>query len=201
METRADSLQDDLQTLDEGHRAAQCLPLVRQVAARLRRRFGWIDPGELDGYAFIGLTRAAADFEPDRGGSFGPYAVVKGMFHAIDEMRRDGLIRRCGADVPPTSALPGEDVEDPRGDLTFQQMMDHDAAETLLASLPDDDRMLLMMYYGQSMTFREIGRIRGLSEASICMRHRALIQQLRRVARRSAAPGRRCLAGARGTHG
>ena len=38
------------------------------------------------------------------------------------------------------------------------------------------------MYYSKHMTFREIAQVFEISESSVCLRHKALIRRLRRLA-------------------
>ncbi len=159
------------------------LALVRKVAARLQRRFGWLDADELASYAYLGLRKAARDYDPTRSADFGAFASVKGMYLAIDEMRRDGLVRRPDSQQTPAGPIEGE-LPDPDGEDALRDLVNRDTAEALLAALPQEDRDLLMMYYGQGMTLREIGQVRGVTEAAVCVRHQQLLAKLRRCARR-----------------
>jgi RNA polymerase sigma factor (sigma-70 family) len=105
------------------------------------------------------------------------------MYLAIDEMRRDGLVRRPDSQQAPAESIKGE-LPDPDGEDSLRDLVNRDTAEALLAALPQDDRDLLMMYYGQGMTLREIGQVRGVTEAAVCVRHQQLIAKLRRCAKR-----------------
>ena len=37
------------------------------------------------------------------------------------------------------------------------------------------------MYYADGLTFREIGEVMEISEASVCLRHKAILGRLRRM--------------------
>ena len=121
------------------------------------------------------------------------YASQKGLFWAIDEMRKDGVLRRrSSANMPRVlpfsdatlSANTDEgwtpDIHDVKADHAQNLMEVRDLSRTLLKRLEEPDRNLLMMYYTEHMTFREIARILKISESSVCLRHKALIKRLRR---------------------
>jgi RNA polymerase sigma factor (sigma-70 family) len=156
--------------------------LVRQVTGRLHRSYPWIDRDELASYAYLGLLRAARSFDPERSRSFGAYAAVKGVYHAIDEMRKDGMVRRAGDARQDAQSLRAE-VVDPAGQRDMDRLCNRDLSRALLDLLGPDDRKLLMMYYGQSMTFAEIAEVRGVTESAVCMRHGQVIRRLRHQAR------------------
>lgn len=170
------------------------LSLGRQIAARLKRRYTWVPMEDLYSYALLGLTMAADAFDETRGVPFPNFASQKGMFWAIDQMRKDGVLRRrSSANMPrvlPFSEASGvqrdEDAWTPEvEDLGADDDRDHfearDLCHTLLQQLRRQDREMLIMYYTERMTFREIAKVFGISESSVCLRHKALIRKLRRM--------------------
>ncbi len=171
--------------------AEEHLPLAATITQRLQRRYPWIDSEDLYGYALLGLTQAARSFCGDRGVSFAGYARVKGGFLAVDAMRQDGLLRRADAATTPATLCWSQYISDgPEGGAC--EVLDeqsacghhtvdvHDLVASILGSLDPDDRRLLLMYYADGMTFREIGQVYHLADSTICLRHKALLRRLRR---------------------
>lgn len=171
------------------------MTIARQIASRLKRRYTWVNMDDLYSYALLGLTMAANAFDASRGVPFPNFASQKGMFWAIDQMRKDGVLRRrSSANMPrvlPFSEAAGSadpdqawtpDVKDHHAENDAHQMEARDLCVQLLKQLRGDDRQLLVMYYAQHMTFREIAKVFDISESSVCLRHKALIRKLRRLA-------------------
>ena len=53
--------------------------------------------------------------------------------------------------------------------------------EAALKRLPERERMLLVLYYQQNMTLKEIGEIINVSESRVCQLHSQAIMKLRNV--------------------
>jgi RNA polymerase sigma factor (sigma-70 family) len=170
------------------------MTIARQIASRLKRRYTWVAMDDLYSYALLGLTMSADAFDETRGVPFPNYASQKGMFWAIDEMRKDGLLRRrSSVNMPrvlPFTEATGSagdegwtpDIHDTSSEIDRRQMEARDLCVAMLGQLRQQDRQLLTMYYSEHMTFREIANVFGISESSVCLRHKALIQRLRRMA-------------------
>ena len=168
------------------------MPLASQIAARMKRRYSWVNMEDLYSYSLLGLTMAANAYEPHRGVPFANFASQKAMFWAIDEMRKDGILRRRNAkttprfisinDTPSDSDQIGLDVPDDSSAEQRHELEARDLCATMLDHLRSQDRQLLTMYYGQQLTFKEIARIFSISESSVCLRHKALIKKLRKMA-------------------
>jgi RNA polymerase sigma factor (sigma-70 family) len=168
------------------------LSLAQQIAARMKRRYTWVNMDDLYSYSLLGLTMAANAFEPHRGVPFANFASQKAMFWAIDEMRKDGILRRRSAksgprfisihDTSPENDQLNVDVADGRADEARDKLEARDLCYTLLDHLRAQDRQLLMMYYSQQLTFKEIAKVFHISESSVCLRHKALIRKLRKMA-------------------
>ncbi|MBN1942373.1 MAG: sigma-70 family RNA polymerase sigma factor [Phycisphaerae bacterium] len=171
------------------------MPIARQIASRLKRRYTWVSMEDLYSYSLLGLTMSANAFDPARGVPFPNFASQKGMFWAIDQMRKDGVLRRrSSASMPrvlPFSEASGlvdhdetwtPDVQDRHAEKEHRQLEARDLCTALLRQLRNQDRQLLIMYYSKHMTFREIAKVFEISESSVCLRHKALIRRLRRLA-------------------
>lgn len=168
------------------------LSLARQIAGRLTRRYGWVDRDDIYSYSLLGLILATRRYNPSQGSSFSHFAAQKGLFLAIDEMRKDRVLcRRDRTDGVRFSSLEvgGDDdvagtvdLVDPWSLRESVRAEARDIVLSLLSHLTDIDRQLLTMYYSDEMTYSEISKVLKLSESSICLRHRKLLDKLRKFA-------------------
>jgi RNA polymerase sigma factor (sigma-70 family) len=107
------------------------------------------------------------------------------MFLAIDEMRKDGLLRR--ADAPTLKLEPnspeGElELPDPGSDRESQRLEAREFCGRLLQRLSEPERSLLEMIYSDKLAYKEIASIFQISESAVCLRHKAVLAKLRRQA-------------------
>ncbi|MFP4106972.1 MAG: sigma-70 family RNA polymerase sigma factor [Phycisphaerae bacterium] len=182
------AMKPDTRNLVEDH-----VPMARQIAARLKRRYMWVNRDDLYSYALLGLTLTARLYDPERGVPFPQFAARKALFMAVDEMRKDGIVRRSNVKKLPHHISLNEpvtddgntelDLADYRIDQQLEQMEAKDLCRALLKRLRSNDRRLMMMYYGDHMTFREIAEVMDISESSVCLRHKALLDKLKKMAR------------------
>jgi len=159
------------------------LSMVGAIASRLHRWYGWVGTDDLGSYAYLGLVEAARVYQPGRGIPFEKYAFRKAMYAAIDEMRKDGVLKRRGATPRPSIVPLTPDIPDPSVPKAMASVERRDMCETLLGRLCQKDRQLLLMYYADQMTFKQIGDVFDISESAVCLRHKALIERLRRLSR------------------
>ncbi len=81
--------------------------------------------------------------------------------------------------------LPRENLpvsDDPSPGLT-DALNARDFFRSALRRLAAQDRQLLLMYYADGLTLREIGCVLGISESAACLRQKALSAELRRTVR------------------
>lgn len=177
-----------METMDEtrtGPSAPDHLPVAGRIALCLHRWYGWVGMDDLRSYAYLGMALAAKSYRADRGVAFEMFASRKGMFLAIDEMRKDGVLRRRRAGPMPTTTVLTADIPDPRGSRGYERLERLDMCRMLLGGLRTQDRQLVMMYYADGMTFREIAKVFSISESAACLRHKAVLDRLRRIGRRT----------------
>lgn len=62
----------------------------------------------------------------------------------------------------------------------LEEERQHTAVDEAMQALPARERDVMLMYYRQDMTFKEIGRQIGVSESRVCQLHRAAVERLRR---------------------
>jgi len=49
----------------------------------------------------------------------------------------------------------------------------------VVEKLPEDERLIITLYYYEELTFKEIGKIMRLSESRVCQKHSAVMKKLR----------------------
>lgn len=158
------------------------MDLAQRIATRLYRWYSWVCIDDLKSYAYLGLALAAKTYKPDRGVPFVNFASQKAMYLAIDEMRKNGILHRRRANPGPTIGALVPDIPDPGATNQLQLIEKRDLCYALLRKLREQDRHLLMMYYSDQLTFKEIARVFKISESAVCLRHKALIGKLRKLA-------------------
>jgi RNA polymerase sigma factor (sigma-70 family) len=167
--------------------------LSQQIARSLKRRYPWVEMDDLEGYAFLGLALAAKGYRAELGIPFPSYAGRKGMFLAVDEMRRARILRHASAAKRPRFV--GINALDPQGepigaleaastdsDRDMARLEARDTLAFLMGQLRPQDRRLLLLHYADGLNFREMGAVLGLSESGACLRHKSLLAKLRHLA-------------------
>lgn len=157
------------------------LPMIDQIAACLHRRYRWVEMDDLGSYAYLGLEKAARVYDVARGIPFESFAFRKAMYAAIDEMRKDGVLVRRGATPRPLVVTLDPEIPDPSAPRLLASVERRDMCETLLGRLRREDQQLLLMYYAEHMTFKQIGEVFDISESAVCLRHKVLIKRLRKL--------------------
>ncbi|MCG3177967.1 MAG: hypothetical protein BIFFINMI_00290 [Phycisphaerae bacterium] len=169
------------------------LHLAGQIATRLKRRYAWLGAEELKSYSLWGLTMAAVAYQPSHEIPFADYASSKGLFLAIDQMRRERvLVREDAGNTPRFVRLPGPDeageragdIADARCDPPQRKAEIRDLLQCLMSRLAPRDRQILRMHYVQGRGFDQIGRLLGRPARSVETHCRRLITRLRDLAAR-----------------
>lgn len=79
-------------------------------------------------------------------------------------------------------------LPDPNAADPLEELIRKDAREIayrLIDKLPEQERLILALYYYEELTFKEIGSILGLSESRICQIHTRILASLRAELRRA----------------
>jgi len=161
--------------------AREHVSLATQIAYRLSRRYAWVGLDDLHSYAYIGISLAARSFDPSRGLSFARFACSKAMFLAIDEMRKDGVLRRAdAAERKPEVSAVSLELPDPAACRDHELLEAREFCSELIRKLDKKDRELLTMVYIEKMTYREVAKVYHISESAVCLRHKALLGRLRK---------------------
>lgn len=180
---------------DNGHPTSpadltdQHLEIAGKVASRLMRRYRWLPREDIKSYAYLGLAQAAQKYDDSRGVPFVCYALTKATFLAVDQMRKDGMLTRKDRPKGDQDAVSlSVELPDPGARKAHDRVIARDLLTSLIKKVPDRDRKLIMMYYTEHMTMKEIGQVFGISESAVCLRHKALMNKLRRMVNTSKNP-------------
>ncbi|MGQ9524427.1 MAG: sigma-70 family RNA polymerase sigma factor [Armatimonadota bacterium] len=79
-------------------------------------------------------------------------------------------------------SLRERDIPDPHApdpESTTEAAERREALARALAELPERERLVMALYYDEELTFKEIGRILGVSEARVCQIHGRALMRLR----------------------
>ncbi len=168
-------------TLEKTSLAHEHVSLATQIAYRLSRRYAWVGLDDLHSYAFLGLSLAEKVYDSSRGLSFVRFACSKAMFLAIDEMRKDGVLRRAdAAERKQESNVLAFEMPDPGARRDQELLEAREFCSELVRRLNKKDRELLVMVYVEKLTYKEIAKVYEISESAVCLRHKALLERLRR---------------------
>lgn len=164
------------------------LPFVRKIAAKLLTGLVHVifDSDDLCSYGAIGLITAIDKYSPDRGCHFTTFAAsrVRGaMLDGIREM--DHLSRSHRAAVKAQQCEPvwvchlSDELASrvAKSDVEFDGL---DFWRTMLRGLSRQERLLLLMYYKEGRTMKEIGQSLGLCESRVSQLHTYLVGWLRK---------------------
>lgn len=75
-------------------------------------------------------------------------------------------------------------IEDTKAQTPLEQLEEKDAKKELekaLRRLPERERMIMVLYYNQNMTLKEIGETIEISESRVCQLHAQAIMKLKNI--------------------
>lgn len=72
---------------------------------------------------------------------------------------------------------PSIDLEDPRRQIQREQIVD--ILTNAIENLPEKERLVVIMYYNEELTLREIGEVLGVTESRTCQLHTKAMMRLR----------------------
>jgi RNA polymerase sigma factor FliA len=166
--------------------------LARMVAARVPSR---VSLDDLVGAGMLGLVLAADRYDGVRGVPFETFArwrihgALLDFLRGEDPLTREARRRlresqRAGSDAGEPQFL---DVDAIADRLSLETPQAYDATDALarirlrkiVAALPDNDRKLLDLYYGEEQTLREVGQVLGVTESRICQRLSGILSRVR----------------------
>ena len=177
------------------------LHLARVCAKRACERMP-LNRDEAVAAATLGLWQAAKSYDPNRGVRFDTYATRRCYGQIIDDLRESKhWFSNCGRHRQgyPTpyrlrvreerganhsgSGKPGRHREDRElavEDPALGGVDEWDAFMSIVNLMQTRaERLLLILYYGEDMTMKEIGRTIGVSESTVSLMRTSIMKRLR----------------------
>lgn len=101
------------------------------------------------------------------------YHASRAALLSLDEVLRisdDGTTTR--GDVTPSRK-----IEDPRDQIHQEEIVE--LLTQAIENLPEKERLIVIMYYNDELTLREIGEVLGVTESRVCQLHTKAMLRLR----------------------
>jgi len=169
------------------------LYIVKLHAARLAASTpDCVEECDLCSDGVFGLRDAITRFDPRRGIKFETFAARRVRGAMIDAMReRDWMSRlqRRRGDTRRQVSLHSTARDDqgdrelietlPAGRELLHEREELEALRQLVVDLPRDMRLIFALYYFEDLTFKEIGRVIGVSESRVSQMHSNALLVLR----------------------
>ena len=138
-----------------------CGAWISRSAQRIKSRMPWADLDDLIQHGVMIALEQRDHFEPQRDVEF-PYFVRQKVFGGmIDMLRHEGVRQRGRAEMPE------EDLEEITASA-IEIIIDAENRVSLtasIASLPEQERIAVSLFYLEEMTNKEIAKILGVSES------------------------------------
>jgi RNA polymerase sigma factor for flagellar operon FliA len=166
--------------------------LASMVAARVPSR---VSLDDLVGAGMLGLVLAAERYDEVRGVPFETFARWRIHGALLDFLRGEDPLTREARRRVRESQRTGSDSAEPQF-LDVDVLADRLAVEgtthleagdalarirlrSIVSKLPEGDRRLLALYYGEEQTLREVGSQLGVTESRICQRLSGILSRIR----------------------
>jgi RNA polymerase sigma factor (sigma-70 family) len=154
-------------TIERNRLIENYMPLANKLASEKKKSLpSWVSLDDLKSAAYYGLVDAANKFDPERFISFGTYArwrIAGEILDFIRESCRDN--ERCSISL---------DVSDENGVSLSARIPQGEPSENfdeffedLTKGIGDLDKNILLMYYVDDMSLKEIGSRIGVSESRV----------------------------------
>jgi len=76
-----------------------------------------------------------------------------------------------------SDVIPAKNIEDPRDHIQQEEMVE--LLTQAIEALPEKERLVVVMYYNDELTLREIGEVLGVTESRVCQLHTKAMLRLR----------------------
>lgn len=76
-----------------------------------------------------------------------------------------------------SEVTPSRNIEDPRDQIQKEEIIE--LLTQAIENLPEKERLVVVMYYNDELTLREIGEVLGVTESRICQMHTKAMLRLR----------------------
>jgi RNA polymerase sigma factor for flagellar operon FliA len=159
-------------------------PRVRGAILDELRRMDFLPRGRRDRLREV--ERAVAELEQSGGGPPSPEEIAKHLSlptEEVDEILHSARVARWASlDGGPSddlgALLSDPRSEDPVGSAEWNEMKA--CLVRAIASLPDPDKSVITLYYGEELLLKEIGEVLGVTESRVSQIHSRALYRLNR---------------------
>jgi len=185
-----DGLKDAIESfdLDRGVKfETYCAPRIRGAILDALRSMDWVPrlvraranqlaEGRRQLEARLGRVPQDHELASFMGLSEGAYEKLVRDAHAVGviSLNRNYQDNDSTRDIRETDIVP-----DPRSENPLRQIQQHDLRALITKGLSKAERLILILYYYEEMTMKEIGATLDLSESRVSQMHSAIIARLR----------------------
>jgi len=161
------------------------LPLATRMAGQMAARFNQRQHlDDLVQHAALGLRGAIDTFDPNRGVPVEAYCGLRVRGTMLDFVRRTrGCSRRWQEDRVQFFGLHHDDavstIADPRSINPADPSTVRDLREFLLRGLSTIERHVILLYYYENLSLREIGEALDLCESRVSQIHQRVLNRMR----------------------
>ena len=179
----------------------QYIYLTRYVIGRVKMNLPQtFSLEDITSFGVEGLIDAIEKYTPDKGARFETYALMRIRGTIIDKIRSQDWVPRSTRKKIKEIKLVAENLKQSLGraatttEIANAMGMEKEKIESLLAEetqvgslydkikrLPERERMIMVLYYHENMTLKEIGETINVSESRVCQLHAQAIMKLKNI--------------------
>lgn len=89
----------------------------------------------------------------------------------------DEEVRIAGETEVTREEMTEAESTDPRGEIQFEEVTQ--IVKVAISNLPEKERLVLLLYYVNELTFKEIGEVLEVTESRVCQLHSKAVARLR----------------------
>ena len=159
----------------------QYIYLIRYVVGRVKVTLpATISIEDIAGYGVEGLINAIERYSPQKNTRFETYALIRIRGAILDRIRaQDFLPRSVRKKIKDIKAIQDENKLNPQEKAEEQNVKQE--LEKALKRLPERERIIMVLYYQENMTLKEIGETINMSESRVCQLHAQGIMKLKNL--------------------
>ena len=108
--------------------------------------------------------------------------VIGTLRNIAEEMQVSSIYDRKGGADESVEII--DTIQDEKSKNPLEQLVDKDVKHELqvaLKRLPERERMIMVLYYHENMTLKEIGEAIHVSESRVCQLHAQAIMKLKNI--------------------
>ena len=145
----------------------------------LRRKSRQIDTVVQKLQTELGRTASEAEMAKAMGLSMQEFHALTNEIRGLEITSLQCEANEEGQETDLAQSIPGPEDEDPLTICVKGEMSER--LQTAVAKLPEREQQVLMLYYQQEMTMREVGNLMGIGESRVSQIHSLAVKHLRAV--------------------